>query len=465
MSPTSSFCRWIAPIAMALALCPLACGSDGSGGDGTGGGGGSDGGGTGGTGVGGEDAGLDAAGGTTQPDTGLPDGSRPEDTGADVGQPDTALPDGDTPDSAPDAGQDADVAPFICMNDGFAATSVRAELAKDSNGDRVWLYDATNGDTSSFEALSVQIYDGAHPHTSPGTYTITAKDTSYKSCANCFLFHTGCWRSLGTLQCEKVLMPRVGSTYTINNVGFSLGSTLDIDIEHMEFQEVTIDPDTYATTPVAGGDTWCLDDVNASATLVDPAFVDMPQPTGLSCEYPAPPYYFLGPEPGDTSIEPQTVPPMGWPGAFFGGLPTGFDLAQFKCDHPEIKTLFIMVGAGWCSACKDFFTNTFCKAGGLEEQLHALNAEILYVIIDNNVPGTPATNVFANAKVNSYGCHGGYRISDTDNTAGFRVIYHSQMYAGIPWAAAVRMSDMKLTHEQSDTEYLDYVAIATANNQ
>lgn len=41
------------------------------------------------------------------------------------------------------------------------------------------------------------------------------------------------------------------------------------------------------------------------------------------------------------------------------------------------------------------------------------------------------------------------------------------MFAAIPWAAAIRMEDMKLTHEQSETstKWMDFVGIAEANNQ
>ena len=43
----------------------------------------------------------------------------------------------------------------------------------------------------------------------------------------------------------------------------------------------------------------------------------------------------------------------------------------------------------------------------------------------------------------------------------------SEMFNAIPWAAAIRMEDMKLTHEQPKdaTTWMDFIAIAKANNQ
>jgi hypothetical protein len=437
----------IAPLALLFGMTITACSDSSSDGDAPGG--------------------NDAA---TQPDA--DSGATPE-TGMDTGtEPDTGTdPDTGTEDVVPtEAGEDAepdapevDSGPFVCDDNGFTSVKDRTEILYEDSGDRVWIYNGTGDATTTFESLSIQVYESYNPPMVAGTYTIAAKDTSYETCARCILFSTECEKNLGTTSCNKVLMPRAGSTYTVDTYGSGPGATFHVTLDNIELQEVEIDIDTYETTPVANGSTWCLNDVETSSVIVEPGYVDLPQPTG--CDYPAPPYFFLGPEPGQSTPEMGTVPPMAWPGAFFGGTEVGFDLAQYKCDHPEIKTLFIMVGAGWCSACKDFFETMVCNDGGLEEELHALNAEMLYVIIDNNTPGSPATNTFANTKMNSYGCEGGYRFSDTDNSAEFRVIGSSNMFAGIPWSAAIRMSDMKLTDEQPDTDWLDFVAIATANNQ
>jgi hypothetical protein len=417
---------------------------------GTGGMGGMGGSGTGGTG------GLGGTGGTggTQ-QTGGTGGT--EQTGGTGGT-------GGVSDAGPDVEPDV-TKPSTCDHDGFVATETRVELVVESSGDDIWAYTGSTGETSPFEVLRVEVWESYGAPLVPGTYTLGKDETSYKTCAVCLILNTDCSKASQQTKCNKTFMPFEGSTYTIHSLG-GVGDTFKITLDDVAFREVTID-DKFVTTPVAGGSTWCMADAETSSQIVTPGFVDLPDPTGLSCDYPDPPYHFMGPEDGKVTPEPGTVPPMSWPGAFFGDEAVGFDLAQYKCDNPDIKTLFIIVGAGWCSACKSFMEQSVCKVGGLEDQLHARNAEILYVWGDSYTPGTTATNSYANTRVNAYGCKGGYRIADIDNSAGFRVIYSSPMFDAIPWAAAIRMEDMKLTHEQSETstKWMDFVGIAEANNQ
>jgi hypothetical protein len=347
-----------------------------------------------------------------------------------------------------------------CDGNGFDAAQSYGEMYEYSNGS-AWIYrGATDGTTYNF--LQAEIWESYGAPTTPGTYTLEDIDTGYDTCGACFIMQTGCTDT----GCSGLLMPNAGGTYTITDLGEGAGDNMKLTLNDVTFREVTLDQTTGAATDVPNGSHWCVTDTDISADIAGP-HVSMPQPSGMSCDYPAPPYDFLGPEDGETAPEPGTVPPMAWPGAFFGGQETGFDLAQYRCDHPEIKTLVIITGAGWCSACKQFMEDTVCGAGGLEEQLHALNAELLYVWGDNNTPGSPATNAFADTKISSYGCDGGFRLADIDNTAGARVVFATPMSAAYPWAAIIRMEDMKLTHEQSEESqyWLDFLGIAAANNQ
>ena len=372
---------------------------------------------------------------------------------------------GGTGGTTQDAGPDV-VKPDTCDGNGYTAIQGRAEKGQESSGDAIWLYNGSTGTTGPFESLHVEIWESYGAPMVPGTYTLDAAETSYDTCGVCFILSSDCDMSSQQTSCDKTYMPYAGSTYTINSLGDGVGDTFSITLDDVAFREVTID-DNWVATDVPNGSTWCVADGEATSEIVAPGFVDMEPPTGLSCQYPDGPYHFMGPEDGETTPAPGTVPPMGWPGAYFGGQEVGFDLAQYKCDHPEIKTLFLIVGAGWCPSCKDFMEQSVCPNGGLEDQLHAENAELLYVWGDGNQPGWAASNQYADTKVSSYGCDGGYRIADVDNTAGFRVIYSSSMFEAIPWAAAIRMSDMKLTHEQSETasQWMDFVGIAQTNNQ
>jgi hypothetical protein len=282
------------------------------------------------------------------------------------------------------------------------------------------------------------------------------------TCVVCVVLSTDCTADEnGHLICNKTFMPsgRGDGVVEFTRLDNANEGTFSGKIRNLEMREVTIGEDD-ATTPVEEGETRCLTDVTFKGELPSAGFVEMDPPAGLTCDYPEGPYYFIGPEPDKAKPWPGTVPPMGWPGAYIGDERVGFNLAQYRCDHPEVKTLFIMTSAGWCPACRTFYGQMVCPEGELEDQLYALSAEILYVVGDTNTPGDPATNEFANEYMNGKGCKRGIRISDTDNTAKKRVIWYTPMSTGIPWVSVVRMSDMKLIYEQGDTYYLDFTGIA-----
>lgn len=349
-----------------------------------------------------------------------------------------------------------------CGNEDFASVAENAQI-KINGDDKAWIYNGFSSESAPLDIFSFENYTSYGAPGTAGTYPIGVTEGDYKDCGFCLLIHDNCnVNADGDLVCGKTFMPKPGGTFTLGTLGIEIGETFAGSVDNVELREVSIASD-LTTTVVPNGETWCIDHYEFSTTLTTPGFVDMEPPEGLSCGYPDAPFYFIGPEPGEDSPEPGTVPPMGWDGAYFNDEQIGFNLAEFRCDHPEIKTLFLMVGAGWCSACSDFFRNQVCNDGGLEETLHGLGSEILYVIGDGTTPGVAATNSYANQRMNYLGCDGGYRISDTDNNAGKRVIWGSTMFSAIPWAAVVRMKDMKLTHEQGEAYYLNFEAIATEN--
>jgi hypothetical protein len=344
---------------------------------------------------------------------------------------------------------------FVCDGTGFTSESGYGEMTSITGG----YYWYLQGGTET-EFVVTQFIESYGAPSAPGTYTLSADDANYDTCGACFFMGTGCSSS----GCQHIMMANAGGTYTITDLGSGAGDTFEVTLDDVSFREVLIDSNAGTASDVPDGATWCIENSTITGDIYGP-HVDMDQPTGMTCDYPAPPYDFLGPEDGETSPAARTVPPMAWPGAYFNGQETGLDLAQFRCDHPEIKTLVIVTGGGWCPACKQFMEETVCPTGGLEDQLHEAGAELLYVWGDNNTPGSPATNQFADQKVTSYGCKGGYRIADVDNTAGARVVFMTPMSLAIPWAAIVRLEDMKLTHEQGEESqyWMDFIGIAEAN--
>ena len=327
-----------------------------------------------------------------------------------------------------------------------------------------WDYKGYSSLEETFDVLSITNFtsDGAPSKT--GTYDIKSKDTSLADCSFCFLVETDCTKDQsGERSCDMAFMPMEIGSYTLKQLGKGLESPFKGNLNEVVLQEVTIGEDGK-TTPVEDGETWCMDGFEFSGNLPAAGFVNMDRPEGVNCDYPEGPYFFWGPGAGVSNDEPGTVPPMSWPGAYIDGQPTGFDLAQYRCDNPDVKTLYVILGAGWCSACHAFMGSFVCGIGTFLDDLHALNGEALFVVGDNNTPGSRADNQFANDYVDKYECDGGIRLSDIDNTGGRRVIWASSMHAAIPWVAVIRMSDMKLTH-RGYTDEIDFYGIAEDNNE
>ncbi len=405
--------------------------------------------------------------GDTEPDGDGIDG----DTNVDGDNTDGDVIDGDTPDGDTtvdgdttdgDTNVDGDIPQLSCNRTGYAPEVERVDLLLDDQDETLWSYKGYSQARYPMNVLRFEMWKGNGAPTEPGTYPIGEDETSYATCANCMVFEYNCdYNDQGVRYCGRTYMPAQGGEIVISEISDVPGDMLSVTFNNVALQQVTIAQD-MTTTPVENGDVWCLDTYTFSVMVKDPGYVHLDKPE-VDCGYPEPPYYFLGPEPGKTEPEPGTVPPLSWPGAYHYDEITGLDLAQYRCDHPETKTLFILVSAGWCPACQEFLMNQFCIEGGLEDRLVDLNADFIHVVGESSFPGIPTGNSFANDKINLYGCTEGYRLSDIDSNADERVIFDSVMFNAIPWAAAIRMSDMKLTHEQSSEYYLDLIQIAVQN--
>ncbi len=381
-----------------------------------------------------------------------PDGDDPDGDNSDGDDPDGDDPDGD--DDNP------------CDKEGFVTRSQRAEVEVDDETDlATWTYTVYNKSAYPVDVLTVVIKGDKGGPQSPTTFTIAEADTSMATCSTCITVQQACnIGSSGTLTCARSFMPIAGATVSFTELGKALKEPFGGSFTDLNLQEVTIKTSNGYTTPVEDGWQWCLGDKTFLDAITEPGYVDMEKPTDTTCDYPDGPYHFMGPSPGQSNPEPGVVPPMEWPSAYYKGQDVGLDLAQYRCDHPEIKTLFVFVGAGWCPACRDLFRQRVCNDGGLEEELIARQSQLLYVI-GQDAAGRDSDAEYADGLMDGYGCEKGIRISDHDNTAGFPVIFYSEMFSGIPWVSAIRMSDMKLIQELGDNPLppFDYIGIAEDN--
>lgn len=179
---------------------------------------------------------------TTQPDTTTPDTTEPDTT------PDTTEPD-TTADTTPDT------TPSNCDKNGFTAA---AQDAGTIFG--IFTYIAQSTLDTPVDVLNLELVEANGGATAPGTFVFD--DANYSACGNCLTIWLGCDENLGN--CQKKFLVQEG-TLQIDTFGES-GGTLAGHIEDAVLVEVTIGED-FVSTPVANGETWCLDRYEFSTTI------------------------------------------------------------------------------------------------------------------------------------------------------------------------------------------------------
>ncbi len=108
-------------------------------------------------------------------------------------------------------------------------------------------------------AISIEFYESADdagdsPFTGPGTYEMGANeaDLNYQTCTSCIRIATECTEG----ECAKQFFA-TKATVVINAVDPDSGAVSGT-ITNLEAQEVTINNDTFESTPVADGETFCV---------------------------------------------------------------------------------------------------------------------------------------------------------------------------------------------------------------
>ncbi|QED30132.1 hypothetical protein FRD01_23435 [Microvenator marinus] len=116
--------------------------------------------------------------------------------------------------------------------------------------------------------LSVEFYpevggDAPSPLVGPGTYMIgsTPADQNYETCQTCVTIFEQCSQETG---CAKVYFAEAGQ---IEFTGYDEENRAVIgEVSGLQLREVTIDENTFRSTPVANGGTWCVDSLAFDTT-------------------------------------------------------------------------------------------------------------------------------------------------------------------------------------------------------
>lgn len=170
-------------------------------------------------------------------------------------QSDTSTPTDKDASTPPDSATPTDGAtPGNCTNNGFVSVATDGIAKTDGS---VLIAGQTTLATP-VDTLEVVLLPPKGGQVAVGKRTLTAADTSYADCETCIVIRTKCDENLSN--CAKAFMPTSG---TVDITAFS-GKTKPFEATvNANLVEVTID-DKNVTTPVAGGQTWCLSGLKVS---------------------------------------------------------------------------------------------------------------------------------------------------------------------------------------------------------
>ena len=109
------------------------------------------------------------------------------------------------------------------------------------------------------DVLSFELIDGA-----PASPTaITLSDDGYEACSTCVVLYRGCDANLAN--CQQTLLAQ-GGILDVAGIGGS-GATFAGELVQAQLVEVTIDPSTFVSTAVPGGESVCWASYAFSATV------------------------------------------------------------------------------------------------------------------------------------------------------------------------------------------------------
>lgn len=190
-----------------------------------------------------EEAESDSAGG---------DGSEPEDSGG-------SYDDDEAADSSGGRDGGSGSTESACNRVGFDILIHQATQDNSVYSQPLFTYQARDTDITPFSELQIFSYQGApyHGPATAGRYSLA--DMNYADCALCVLLVTNCSESYS---CDEVFFVSDG-VLDVTDFGSSTGQFRAV-LRDLVLTEVRIDPATYESTPVSGGDSWCVDEIDIS---------------------------------------------------------------------------------------------------------------------------------------------------------------------------------------------------------
>ncbi len=185
----------------------------------------------------------------------------PDDDDAAMDDDDAATDDDDAATDDDDAGEEEQ--PEECTYLDFPAVMEQAVVDLREPNQPMYVYQARDTDTSPFDEMRMMSFQAApyNGPSGPGNYSLAG--SNYADCSLCLLVLAGCsedyscdttfFADEGNLRIDAMAGPEQPFAATFSGV---------------VFREVSIDSETFESTPVAGGATWCVDGYTTTTTAI-----------------------------------------------------------------------------------------------------------------------------------------------------------------------------------------------------
>ena len=161
-------------------------------------------------------------------------------------------------DGGGDGGGDTDgsggTADGQCTHDEFSVLIHQATQDWSNPSLPMFVYQARTVESGPFDEMQILSYQGSpyNGPSTPGTYNLGG--SNYADCALCMVIVEQCNEGY---QCDKVFFADEG-VLSVSDFGQSTGR-FTAALRQVVFREVRLDPTTYESVPVPGGDTYCVD--------------------------------------------------------------------------------------------------------------------------------------------------------------------------------------------------------------
>ncbi len=229
--------------------------------------------------------------------------------------------------------------------------TVAAEQATGDGGNLS--YTLRTSTDSPYNVIQIQSLSDWNGPTSPGVYSLDG--INYADCGLCLLAYTGCTDE----GCDKTLYAQEGEV-EFTAIGLATGDQVTAQLRNVVFREVTINEETFQSTEVPNGQTWCVNDLPIDQELIDPQASNCEQPN-INCV-------------GDAVPDYQLL-----------SCATGELTSAHSLMDQEGKGLWMVLTAGWCPACRDYIP----QVRENEPSLTGDGVNLVYVLGEDSSYGEP----------------------------------------------------------------------------